>query len=171
LNFLTQLRDKTEKEGIEELKEMGIGEKMAKKMMSMVKEEGMTRRIERMKEGKLGFFPRRVWDKIVEKERIKSADSPDQPVTADIKRLIRMPTSLHAKSGLEAKPLKIDQLKDFNPLEDAVVFGDAPIKINAISSSAIKMKGEAYKVEKEEKVSLPEHVALYFMCRGVAEII
>lgn len=170
MNFFDEIRGENEEEGIEKLKEMGIKEKLAKKIMSMVKEEVMERRMERMEKGKLGFFPIVVWEKIVEKEKVKSADKPDEPVTSDIKRLIRLPTSLHGKSSLEAKPLRMETFKDFNPLKDAVVFGDSPVEISVARSSSITMKGERYKVEEGEIAPVPEHVALYFMCRGAAEI-
>ena len=53
---------------------------------------------------------------------------------------------------------------------DAVAFGDSLVEISATRNSSITMKGESYGVEEGEVASVPEHVALYFMCRGVAEI-
>ena len=44
----------------------------------------------------------------------------DEPVTSDIKRLIRLPGSLHGKTGLAVTPIKRDELDDFDPLRDAV---------------------------------------------------
>ena len=168
--FITEIRERSGEEGIKKLKEMGITKEMAKKIVNMTKEEAMTKRMERMEEGKLGFFPMQVWNKIVEREKVKSADRPDEPVTADIKRLIRLPTSLHGKSSFVVKPLRMENFDDFDPLKDAVVFGDSPIEISVARSSSIKMKGESYEVEEGEIASVPEHVALYFMCRGAAEI-
>ncbi len=168
--FITEIIGRSDEEGIKQLKGMGMTKEMAKKIVNMTKEEGMAKRIERMEEGKLGFFPMPVWAKIIEREKVKSADSPDAPVTADIKRLIRLPTSLHGKSSLEVKPVRIETFDDFEPLEDAVVFGDSAVEITAVRNSAIKMKGERYKVEAREIASVPEHAAIYFMCRGVAEI-
>jgi len=167
--FITEIMGRSDEEGLKKLREMGVTKEMAKKIVNMTKEEGMTKRIERMAGGKLGFLPMQVWDKIVEREKVKSADRVDEPVTADIKRLIRMPTSLHGKSSLVVKPLRIETFKDFDPLEDAVVFGDSPVDISVARDSSIKMKGERYKVEEGEVASVPEHIALYFMCRGVAE--
>jgi DNA primase small subunit len=168
--FITEIMGKSDDEGLKKLGEMGITKAMAEKIVNMAKEEAMTKRLERMSEGKLGFLPMPVWGKIIEKERVKSADKPDAPVTADIKRLIRLPTSLHGKSSLQVKPLRIDTFEDFDPLEDAVAFGDSPVEIRVARNSSITMKGESYKVEEGEVASVPEHVALYFMCRGVAEI-
>ena len=102
--------------------------------------------------------------------RVKSADRPDEPVTADIKRLIRLPTSLHGKSSLEVKPIRIERFREFDPVKDAVVFGDSPVEVRIVRDSRITLRGARYEVKAGEIASLPEHVALYFMCRGAAEI-
>ncbi|MCI4371954.1 MAG: DNA primase small subunit PriS, partial [Thermoplasmata archaeon] len=44
----------------------------------------------------------------------------DEPVTSDIKRLIRMPSSLHGKTGLAVIPLSREAVDGFRPLRDAV---------------------------------------------------
>ncbi|MCX9084441.1 MAG: DNA primase catalytic subunit PriS [Candidatus Methanoperedens sp.] len=97
----------------------------------------------------------------------------DEPVTADIKRLIRMPNSLHGGSGMRVVPLSLTEFKDFDPLNDALVFSEQMIEIEAISPlkpqfSTIEMKGKSFTVS-EGKNSLPEYAAIYLMCRGAAE--
>jgi DNA primase small subunit len=170
VDFIAEIRGMGDKEGIKKLNEMGISKEIAKKIVKMTKEEVMIKRLGRMEEGELGFWPTQVWDKIIEKEKVKSADRVDEPVTADIKRLIRLPSSLHGKSSLKVKPLTIETFKEFDPLADAVVFGDSPVEISAVRNSSIELKGERYKVEEGEIASVPEHVALYFLCRGAAEL-
>ncbi len=127
----------------------------------------------RIEKGQIPRFSDSIWQglsKSAEAKYSAYADKPDAPVTADIKRLIRLPTSLHGKSSLQVKPLSIDTFDDFDPLVDAVVFGDSLIEITATRNSSITMKGESYEVEEDEVASVPEHAALYFLCRGVAEI-
>ena len=68
--------------------------------------------------------------------------SVDEPVTADIKRLIRVPGSLHGGSGMMVKKLKLSELEEFEPLEDAVVFGDRPVKITALKPFSVQLKGK-----------------------------
>ena len=97
----------------------------------------------------------------------------DEPVTADIKRLIRMPNSLHGGSGMRVVPLSMPEFQDFDPLNDAVVFSEKMIEIEAISPlkpqfSKIEMKGKSFTVS-EGKNTLPEYAAIYLMCRGAAE--
>ncbi len=91
----------------------------------------------------------------------------DEPVTSDIKRLIRMPSSLHGKTGLRVVPLTIDELKGFEPLRDAVVFPDAPVKIEVIKPMQIRLKGENFSLT-PGLADVPEYVAIYAMCRGCA---
>ncbi len=167
IDFFQKISEVEEDEAVEELRKIkGIGDKRAREIIRIAKEE---KQKEEIKRGILSpDIP--MLEKIRDHLKAKIKDTPDEPVTSDIKRLIRLPTSLHGKSSLEVKPVKIEAFKDFDPLEDAVVFGDSPVEISAARNSSIEMKGERYEVEASEIASLPEHVALYFMCKGAAEI-
>jgi len=172
IDFLHEIAEMKEEKAIEVVKKVGeMEKKKAKEIIRIAKDETVMKRIER---GQIPHFAKPIWEGITKTVTkavsVKSADRVDEPVTADIKRLIRLPTSLHGKSSLEVKPVTIETFDDFDPLEDAVVFGDSAVEITAVRSSAIKMKGERYKVEAREIASVPEHAAIYFMCRGVAEI-
>jgi len=92
----------------------------------------------------------------------------DAPVTADIKRLIRMPHSLHGKTGLRVTKVEIDELKDFNPFYNAVVFEDEKVKIRGMKRAKIEIMGEEFSIKAGEKLSIPEYAAIFFLCRGVA---
>ena len=97
----------------------------------------------------------------------------DEPVTADVKRLIRMPSSLHGGSGMRVVPLTLPEFEKFEPLRDAVVFSEKEVQIEVISplkpqNSLVEMKGKSISV-KEGINSLPEYAAMYLMCRGAAE--
>lgn len=172
IDLLHEIAEMEEEKAIEKLKQIAeLKEKNARNIIKIAKDDTVMVRIEK---GQIPRFGKQIWDgitKAVTKTvRVKSADRVDEPVTSDIKRLIRLPNSLHGKSSLEVKPLRIETFEAFNPLDDAVVFGDSPVEITVGRNSAIKLKGETYKVEQGEVISVPEHVAVYFMCRGVAEI-
>jgi len=94
----------------------------------------------------------------------------DEPVTTDIKRLIRMPTSLHGGSGLRVTPLSVKDLQEFDPLIDAVVFGTREIAIETQSDITIQLLGNRYILQKREISNVPEAVAVFLCCRGIAEI-
>lgn len=94
----------------------------------------------------------------------------DEPVTTDTKRLIRMPSSLHGGSGLRVTPMLIRDLEDFDPLVDAVVFGERKVQIEPSVSVTMQMLGNSYIIEKGKISSFPEAVAIFLCCRGMAEI-
>ena len=90
----------------------------------------------------------------------------DERVTIDVKRLIRLPNSLHGKTGFKVQKLSIDELWDFNPLNDAKVFGDELISIKLFSWVPQTLFG--YKLRKSEKVRLPLFLAVYVIGNGGA---
>ncbi|WP_440951165.1 DNA primase catalytic subunit PriS [Methanosphaerula subterraneus] len=93
----------------------------------------------------------------------------DEPVTTDIKRLIRMPTSLHGGSGLRVVPLTISEVQEFDPLVDAVVFGDRDVQVTAEKALTVSLLGSTYQVGAGTQ-TVPEAVAVFLCCRGLAEI-
>ncbi len=97
----------------------------------------------------------------------------DEPVTADIRRLIRMPSSLHGGSGMRVVPLTLAEFGKFEPLRDAVVFSEREIKIEVIPPlkprfSLVEMKGKSINVV-EGINTVPEYAGIYLMCGGAAE--
>ena len=72
----------------------------------------------------------------------------DEPVTTDIKRLIRMPTSLHGGSGMRVQPLEVRDLFEFDPLLDAVVFSTREVRVDARFPITMPMLGSTYQIQK-----------------------
>ncbi len=93
----------------------------------------------------------------------------DEPVTTDIKRLIRLPGSLHAKSGFRVVSLSIRELHDFNPLVDAVVWNDRDLMIESKVSYDITLLENRYHIVKGVH-TVPEALGLFLCCRGMAEV-
>ncbi len=114
------------------------------------------------------LLPPPAWKIIVRMAVLSIAARIDVPVTADIKRLIRLPTSLHGGSGLRVTPLAIDELHDFAPLTDAVAFTDRLVPVTILAPTVTQLKGETIKVD-QSTTELPEHTAIYLMARGFAE--
>lgn len=94
----------------------------------------------------------------------------DEPVTADIKRLIRLPGSVHGKSGLRVTPITRDELSDFDPLQMAVpeTYTDDPVKITMRRPAELDMLGQHFKLEGETEV--PEFAAVFLIGRKMADI-
>jgi len=103
------------------------------------------------------------------KRLLSRAALADEPVTTDTKRLIRMPTSLHGGSGMRVQPLELRDLNDFEPLVDAVVFSMRDVRIDLHHPVTIPMLGSTYELQKGI-TTVPEAVAVFLCCRGMAEI-
>ncbi|MDR0791623.1 MAG: hypothetical protein LBE47_03680, partial [Methanomassiliicoccaceae archaeon] len=101
---------------------------------------------------------------------IMMAGEVDEPVTADVKRLIRLPGSVHGKSGLRVVPLSRDELTDFDPLRDAVpdAYSHDPVKITMRRDSEMTMLGEHMRLSGETEV--PEYAAVFLVGRKMADI-
>lgn len=129
--------------------------------------------LKRLESGDLSFLPRSKGVKSLVMDLIEEISNNiriyiDAPVTADVKRLIRMPNSLHGKTGLRVTEIEIDELKDFDPFYDAVVFGDEKVRVRGIKRAKIEIKGEKYSIKAGERLTIPECAAVLFLCRGVA---
>jgi DNA primase small subunit len=94
----------------------------------------------------------------------------DEPVTSDIKRLIRMPHSLHGKTGLRVVPMRRADLDEFEPLRDAVpdTLTDEPIRLQMNRDVDVALRGERFILRGD--VDVPEFAALFFVCRREATL-
>jgi len=94
----------------------------------------------------------------------------DEPVTSDIKRLIRMPYSLHGKTGLRVVPMRRADLDEFEPLRDAVpdTLTDEPIRLHMNRDVDVALRGERFILRGD--VDVPEFAALFFVCRREATL-
>ena len=94
----------------------------------------------------------------------------DEPVTADIKRLIRLPGSVHGKSGLRVTPISRQELTNFDPLQMAVPdeYSDEEVKITMRKPSKLDMKGQHFDLDGETMV--PEWAAVFLIGRKMADI-
>ena len=153
---------------IEDLKQLPeIGEKSAIKIF-----ENKARIIKALQEGYWDVLPIKnpgnFWSNIVKIEAIELSGEIDQPVTADIKRLIRLPSTLHGKTGLMATQILIDSLEDFDPLLDAVTFGKKEISVQIKKAPKFRLGESSFGPFENEKVTLPEAAAIFLTCKGVA---
>ena len=155
---------------IEKLKEYGVKASDAEKLLNDLSEE----RIRRIKEGQLDqsktirkFF----LNSALRKTAVSiCAGETDEPVTCDVKRLIRLPGSLHGKTGFKVEKITLDNLKDFDPLRDAVVLPDDTVNVELNQPFSIKIKGDEFNL-KQEKQELPRFLAAFLIGRKIAHII
>jgi DNA primase small subunit len=92
----------------------------------------------------------------------------DPQVTTDVHRVFRMPGTLNSKSGLGK--VRCDDLDSFDPFVDACILGDGKVNVKIKTPVKLKLKSKSYNISKES-AELPSHVAVYLICKGLAEAI
>ncbi|MBN1678115.1 MAG: DNA primase catalytic subunit PriS [Candidatus Thermoplasmatota archaeon] len=121
------------------------------------------------------FSAKRHADAFVElvELRVKSRmkGETDEPVTSDIKRLIRLPSSLHGKTGFEVVPLKRDELDGFNPFSDAVpkAFGKREVGVRLEKPVEVRLRDRQFSLDAGLS-NVPEFVAVFLACRRLATV-
>lgn len=96
----------------------------------------------------------------------------DEPVTSDIKRLIRLPSSLHGKTGFEVVHLKRDELDGFDPFSDAVpkAYGSEEVRVRLEKPAEFRLRDREFSLD-AGAAEVPEYAAVFLICRrlGVLE--
>ncbi|RLE64239.1 MAG: hypothetical protein DRN53_01095 [Thermoprotei archaeon] len=106
--------------------------------------------------------------KIIEHVVNMYAAEVDERVTIDTRRLIRLPGTLHGKTGLAVVNVDIDGLWTFNPFEDAIVLSDETIEVEIVGSIPERVWG--IKLGKASRLKVPLYLAIYLVNNNVAEL-
>jgi DNA primase small subunit len=161
------------KEMFKDLKENKIaGDATLKKLTAFASDEAMLAEI--TEKGRLDF-PVKDFKTIIEyiiqktvlEFGVDAGANVDEPVTGDIKRLIRFPGSLHGGSGFAVQSMSLERLPSYEPLTDSLAFGDKPTKVRVQRPFSFTLNRQDFSVV-EGNMELPEYAAVYLMCRGVA---
>lgn len=95
----------------------------------------------------------------------------DRQTSVDIAKIVRVPETIHGGSGLLAKSLPVSALKGFEPLKEAVAFGDAPVKLRIKKTPKFSLNGCNFGPFENAETDLPEFAAVYLLAAGKAEIV
>jgi len=79
-----------------------------------------------------------------------------------VKRLIRLPGSLHGKTGFRVTDVTLDNLKDFDPLIDTIVFSDDPVSIHLEKPIKITINNQSFDLSNGEQ-KVPLYLAIYLI--------
>ncbi len=95
----------------------------------------------------------------------------DEPVTSDTHRLIRLPSSIHGKSGFEVVPMSRDRLDGFDPFADAVpkAFDESEVSVKVDKDVDVTLKGVRFRLEAGES-RVPGYAAVHLICRNLASL-
>lgn len=109
----------------------------------------------------------REWRRVIEECIAKEAALIDEKVTVDPRRLIRLPNSLHGKTGLKVAEFALSELEAASILDKVKVFtrGEAVVEIGGDPPR----KFLDLEIPGPSRVKLPLYAALYLLLNG-AEI-
>jgi len=114
----------------------------------------------------------KFWNSLIEKALIEESIklNVDRQTSVDMHRILRMPGTIHASTGLLASVISRDSLKEFNPFKDSVVLSAKPKKVFINNSPEFELKGEKFGPFKGESRELPEFAAFYMLAKGRASL-
>jgi DNA primase small subunit len=110
------------------------------------------------------------WEKILDYCAKDEFVKIDTVVTADIHRLVRLPNTLHGKTGFKKVEFPISQIDDFDPLKEAIAFKKGTVKVFAYNSPQFRVQEETFGPYKNVRVELPTAAAVLLICKGKAEV-
>jgi DNA primase small subunit len=110
----------------------------------------------------------KTWEKLVEISVANQAAAIDTVVTTDTHRLIRMPLTLHGKTGLKVICTPSKSLERLDPLKDAIAFKKDSLKVYVKAAHRFRIGEERYGPYKQETVELPMAAAIYLFCKRTA---
>jgi DNA primase small subunit len=152
------------------LKQYGVSEYTAQKLL----EDLSLTRIERIKQGNLDqstTIRRFFLNNALRKKAVSfAAGETDEPVTCDVKRLIRLPGSLHGKTGLKVSQVTLETLDDYDPLSDAVVFDGTPVAVNIEVDATVTLKNQTFELLKGV-MNVPLFLAVFLIGKKMANIV
>ncbi len=112
----------------------------------------------------------KTWHKLIKSAINIYGGKVDEPVTIDIHRLIRLPGSLHGKTGFLVKKLSFSELEKFDPFSHAQVFAGEK-KVKVLESPEFKIRNETFGPFKDKSIELPMNAAIFLLSKGLAQII
>jgi DNA primase small subunit len=166
--FVEELREMDEAEAMAKLTELdGIGDGRASTILGAV-----TRNPEAIREGNVeagGPGIRRLVEALTAEVTATQTAPIDEPVTTDVRRLIRLPGTLHGGTGLVVKPIPREELDAFDPLTDAVAdrFRGQRVMVTVTEPGPLDVGPET--TIQAGAQSVEEHVGVFLMARGRAE--
>ena len=171
VDYTERLREMPETAALDELQELdGVGEKTARTIYGVLE-----RNPEGVREGNVELGPgagtlvRALAERVLDEEIAPI----DEPVTTDVRRLIRLPGSLHGGTGFVVRRLEREDVADFEPTTDAVAdrFRGQRVMVNVTEPGPVPVGGDSddsFTLSAGPQ-SVREFVGVFLLARGRAE--
>ncbi len=108
------------------------------------------------------------WDRVLESMVSKISLNVDRQTSVDLHKILRVPMTIHGGTGLLAQNVALQDLKNFDPLKDNVVFGHGTQKVFVYKAPKFYLGGEWFGPFAYEWAELPEFVAIYLIAKKTA---
>jgi DNA primase small subunit len=95
----------------------------------------------------------------------------DTMVTTDIHRLIRLPNSLHGKTGWLKTSFPVADIDSFDPLKEAVAFKKGEVTLYVEKAHKFRLGDEWFGEYEKQKVELPMAAAIFLLCKDAARLV
>jgi len=112
-----------------------------------------------------------TWRKIAEFCAKFQSAKIDTVVTTDIHRLIRLPDTLHGKTGLKKIEFPVSDIEDFDPFKSAVAFEKGTVTVFVSNAPEFRLGNEIFGPYKSQRIELPTAATVLLICRGRAEVV
>ena len=157
----------------EHLKDLGLSSKVTKNLLEKREEILESLKGESTNQALRFFGPKDQpsLDKLVAEAVRREAAAIDTVVTADVHRLIRLPITLHGKTGLKAEKSPINALEGFDPLKSAIAFDRGEITVHVLSAPEFRIGDETFGPFMDKKLDLPAAAAILLLCKGAAKVV
>ncbi|MBS7607469.1 MAG: DNA primase small subunit PriS [Thermoproteota archaeon] len=111
------------------------------------------------------------WQKILQHSATFQSAKIDTVVTVDIHRLIRLPGTLHGKTGLLKVSFPVSRIEDFDPLKEALALKGEEVKVYVDEAPAFRLGDEIFGPFEKQSVTLPLPAAVFLLCKNAAKVI
>lgn len=120
----------------------------------------------------LEVLGREYW-KLLERAKEEVATHVDSVVTTDLHRIMRLPGTLHGKTGLLAKVISPSEIDSFDPFVEAVVLPKSVVSVSVKAPiPEIRLWNEAYgPFERGQRVDAPKALGVLLIAKGAAKLV
>lgn len=112
-----------------------------------------------------------TWKKIITFCAKTQSARIDTVVTTDVHRLIRLPETLHGKTGLKKIKVPTANLETFDPFKEAIAFKKGTATVFVSSAPSFRIGDHVFGPYRNQKVELPMAAAMLLVCKGRAKVI
>ena len=168
VEFVAELREMDREDAMDELTAFdGIGDGRAGTILDAVERNPAAIREGNVEAGGPGL--RKLVEALTAQVVGNETAPIDEPVTTDVRRLIRLPGTLHGGTGFVVQPIEPGDLDAFDPLSDAVAdrFRGQRIMVDVTEPGPVDVGAETAMDPGPQSVE--EYVGVFLMARGRAE--